>query len=388
MTGTDETALVAALLPPPALAEAVEAAWESGEAILPLNAGAPAAELRRLLDALRPTHVVDPDGRRPHPGGAPVAAGVAAVVVTSGTTGAAKGVELTRAGLEVMGRGYSAALGAGPGDRWLACLPLHHVAGLAIVGRSWVTGVPYTVHAGFDLDRVARSADAEGTTIVSVVPTTLRRLLDAGAPLERFRKVIVGGAPCPPELKERSAEAGIGLVDAYGLTETWGGCVLDGVPIDGAEARIEGGEILVRGAMVTRGYRSADEPFPVDDEGWLHTGDLGVWDEGRLAVVDRRKDLVISGGVNVSPTEVEAVLARHPGVADVCVVGAPDPEWGERVVACVVPADPANPPTVEALREHARELLSPAKLPRELVVVDEIPRTPGGKPLRRVLRDR
>src|SRR6185437_10035953 len=111
--------------------------------------------------------------------------------------GLPKGVELTRAGMEVMGRGYSAGLGAGPGDRWLACLPLHHVASLGALARSYVTGVPFTVHEGFDVERVARSPRTEGTTIVSLVPTTIRRLLDAGAPLHEFRWVIAGGAPCP-----------------------------------------------------------------------------------------------------------------------------------------------------------------------------------------------
>ncbi len=129
-----------------------------------------------------------------------------------------------------MGRGYSDGLDAGPADRWLACLPLHHVASLGVLARSYVTGVPYTVHDGFDLDRVARSPRTEGTTIVSLVPTTLRRLLDAGAPLHEYRLIVLGGAPCPPALRARAEEAGVGVVDAYGLSETWGGFALDGAP--------------------------------------------------------------------------------------------------------------------------------------------------------------
>ena len=390
MPSGDETPLVAALLPSTALAPAVVAAWETGEAVLPLDPAAPAAEIGRLLDVMRPTHLLDAGGRHPRHDGIPVPADTAAVVATSGTTGTPKGVELTGAGLELMGRGYSEGLDAGDGDRWLACLPLHHVAGLAILGRAWVTGVPYTTHDGFDLGRVAASPALEGTTIVSLVPTTLQRLLDAGAPLHEYRRVIVGGAPCPPALRARAASEGVAIVDAYGLSETWGGCVLNGTPIRGCDVHIaEDGEILVRGAMVMRCYRlePALTAEVLGDDGWLHTGDAGTFEHGVVTVTDRRKDIVISGGVNVSPTEVEDVLARHPDVADVGVAGSPDPEWGERVVAYVVPADAARPPTLEALRAFAREHLAPAKLPREVVVVSEIPRTPSGKALRRLLHD-
>jgi O-succinylbenzoic acid--CoA ligase len=292
--------------------------------------------------------------------------------------------------MQVMGRGYSAGLDAGPTDRWLACLPLHHVASLGALARSYVTGVPCTVHETFDLERVARSPRAEGTTIVSLVPTTIRRLLDAGAPLHEYRVVISGGAPCPPALRARAEEQGVGVVDAYGLSETWGGFALDGVPIAGAEVSLAvDGEVLVRGAMVMRGYRLDPErtASALDADGWFHTGDIGAIDDGRVRVVDRVKDLVITGGVNVSPTEVEGVLAHHPDVHDVCVVGVPDDEWGELVVAFVVARPGARAPSVDELRAFARERLSGAKLPRAARVVDAIPRTASGKPLRRLLRE-
>lgn len=391
--GSDaETAVVAAPLSGERLARAVLRAWDRGDAILPLDPAAPAAELRRLLARLRPTHLDEGDGPVPASrsewggAGVPAPAGTAAIVVTSGTTGEPKGVELTRAGMEVMGRGYSDGLGVGPGDRWLACLPLHHVASLGVLARAYVTGVPWTVHDGFDLERVAHAPRADGATIVSVVPTALRRLLGSGAPLREYRRVIVGGAPCPPALRARAEDAGAVVVDAYGMSETWGGWALDGIPIAGAQARVaDDGELLVRGAMVMRGYRldPAQTASVLDSDGWLHTGDVGTYDGGVVRVVDRKKDLVITGGVNVSPTEVEAVLAQHPAVDDVCVVGLPDDEWGERVVAYVV-AD--APPRVEDLRAFARDRLSAPKLPREVRVVTEIPRSPSGKPLRRLLR--
>lgn len=390
MPDPDQAALVAVRLPPTSAQPAIRACWDAGEAVLVLDPSAPPAEVDHLLDRLRPTALLDASGRRELPGGEPVDAGVAAVVVTSGTTGEPKGVELTRAGLVASGVAYSQALGAGPGDRWLCCLPLHHVAGLGIVARSWSTGTPVTVHDRFDPVAVAAAPDTASTTIVSLVPTTLRRLLhhDAAA-ASRYRRIVVGGAPTPTDLRERAGAAGAVLVDAYGLSETWGGCVLDGSPLPHVEARLAaGGEILLRGPMVMRGYRLDPEGTAavLDPDGWLHTGDLGVRDpDGRLRVVDRRREIVVTGGVNVSPTEVEGVLAGHPRVADVAVAGAPDPDWGERVVAYVVPSDPAAPPALAELRAFAADRLSAPKLPRQVVLVDEVPRSGGGKTLRRLL---
>jgi O-succinylbenzoic acid--CoA ligase len=388
VVAADETEVVAVVAAGDALAEAARTCWDEGRAILAVNPAFTAGEITTLLERLRPTHV----GATPFSGGVPAPADTAAIVVTSGTEGTPKGVELTRAGMDVMGRGYSAGLTASATDRWLACLPLHHVASLGALARSYVTGVPCTVHDRFDLERVARSPQDEGTTIVSLVPTTILRLLDAGAPLHEFRLVISGGAPCPPALRARAEDQGVGFVDAYGLSETWGGFALDGVPIAGAEVRIadHDGEILVRGPMVMRAYRldPTRTSAAIDPDGWFHTGDVGSLDEtGRVRVVDRLKDLVITGGVNVSPTEVEAVLAHHPDIDDVCVVGLPDGEWGELVVAFVVPRAGSPSPSIDDLRGFARERLSGAKLPRATRVVDAIPRTASGKPMRRLLRE-
>jgi O-succinylbenzoic acid--CoA ligase len=388
----DETDVVAVVASGNALADAARRSWDAGRAILPINPAFTAVEIATLLARLRPTHVAHgTQAAEPYDGGVRAPGGTAAIVVTSGTEGAPKGVELTSAGMEAMGRAYSAGLDAGLEDRWLACLPLHHVASLGALARAYVTGVPYTVHDTLDLERVARSPRDEGTTIVSLVPTVMKRLLDAGAPLHEFRRVITGGAPCPPALRARAEAAGVVLVDAYGLSETWGGFALDGRPIDGADVRLGDGddEILVRGRMVMRAYRldPGRTDAALEADGWFHTGDAGTIEAGRVSVTDRLKDVVISGGVNVSPTEVEAALVRHPDVADVCVVGVPDEEWGEIVTAFVVPRDGAAAPSIEELRAFGRSELSGAKLPRATRTVDTIPRTTSGKPLRRVLRE-
>jgi O-succinylbenzoic acid--CoA ligase len=355
--------------------------------VLPLDPAAPAPELRRILDAARPTHLLDGEGRRRWPGGEPVEDGIAAVVATSGTTGTPRAAELTAAGIEASARAVSAALHAGPGDHWLACVGMHSVAGLAIVARAWHGGLPVEVHDRFDADAVAEAARG-GATLVSVVPTMLARLLDVGADLGRFRRILLGGAPAPAALLERAERAGATVVRTYGLTETFGGVAHDGQPLDRVELAIgAGGEVKVRGPMVLRRYRRDPEgTLTALRDGWLHTADLGrIGPDGRLEVLGRRDDLVITGGVNVHPLEVEAVLGRHPAVADVAVGAAADREWGQRLVAYVVAAEGGPSPTLETLRAFTRERLGAAKAPRELVLVQGLPRTASGKILRRRL---
>jgi O-succinylbenzoic acid--CoA ligase len=322
---------------------------------------------------------------------------VAAVVATSGTSGAPKTVELGADAIRWSALATSGALAAGPGDRWLCCVPVHGVAGLAVLARAWHTGLPVEVHERFDPEAVRAAAGR--ATLVSLVPAMLRRLLAAGDEAARFRRVLLGGGPVPAALVEEATGRGVGLVRTYGLTETFGGMVHDGHPLDGAELRIGGvwtsgataseGEILVRGPMLFRRYRGDPaRTAAVLRDGWLRTGDLGrVGRDGRLAVLGRRDDLVISGGVNVHPDEVEAVLATHPGVAEAAVAGRPDPEWGQRVAAYVVPRDPASPPTLAELRAFTRRRLAAAKAPRELVLLPGLPRSPSGKLLRRLLPD-
>jgi O-succinylbenzoic acid--CoA ligase len=287
-------------------------------------------------------------------------------VATSGTTGVAKGVVLTHEAVEASARATSARLGVDPGrHRWLACLPLNHVGGLSVVTRSLYTGTRLTVLPGPDPGAVTAAAGPD--VMVALVATALRRV---GAAL--FHTVVLGGSAPPPDLPPN-------VVTTYGLTETGSGVVYDGWPLDGVEVGIgPGGEIRLRGPMLLRAYR--DGRVPLDPDGWLATGDIGAFGpDGRLQVAGRRGDMIVTGGENVWPGPVEDALRAHPGVADVAVAGRPDPEWGQRVVAWVVPADPADPPDLGELRDLVGERLARFAAPRQLVITDRLPRTSIGK---------
>ncbi|MCU1454330.1 MAG: menE [Acidimicrobiales bacterium] len=363
----------------PAFVAALQRIWDAGDAALPLDQRLPAPARRQLLISLAPAAVVDGDSseRRRlldvHP--QPTETGDALVVPTSGTTGAPRGVVLTHDALLAHAEAVHARLAVDPArDRWLACLPLAHVGGLGVVTRALLTGTPLDVVAGFDAATVAAAPRSLGTTLVSLVPTALDRV-DAAA----FRWVVLGGSADPGRRPGN-------VVRTYGLTETGGGVVYEGTPLDGIEVRLVDGEVQLRGLALLRAYRDGHDPR--DAEGWLPTGDLGSWDEhGRLVVQGRRGDLIVSGGENVWPTPVEAVLATHPAVAEVSVAGRPDPEWGERVVAWVVPQDAAAPPTLAELRAHVRRSLPAFTAPRQLVLVDRLPRTALGKVRRHDLGD-
>jgi len=385
---TGESPLIAIHLPPPEAAKAVRRAWDQGAAVTVVDPRAPHRRLASLMDALRPTHIVDQRGTERASGGRPVQGDVAAVVTTSGTTAEPRHVVLTRQAMESSARAVTAALEITPGeDRWLACVPLHHVAGLAIVARSYFCQTALAVHPSFDIGAVGEAADR--STVVSLVPTMLSRLIDADVPLRQFRRVLLGGGPIAPSLLGRAKDAGIEVTTTYGLTETGSGCVHDGKPLPGVEISISNnGEILVKGPVLMREYHH-DAPASrraFTDDGWLRTGDLGRLGADRhLCVIDRITDIIVTGGVNVSPTSVEAVLLEHPAVEDVCVTGASDEQWGERVVAFIVPRPGVEPPTLEELRTFSSERLMAAELPRELHVIASVPRSPGGKLLHRHL---
>jgi O-succinylbenzoic acid--CoA ligase len=298
------------------------------------------------------------------------------VIHTSGTTGVPKEVELSFANHAASVVASADGLGVDPGDRWLCPLPLHHVGGLNVLIRSVVNRTTVVLHDRFDVERVKGELEAGGLTLASLVPTMLARLRAAG--LSRtpgLRAIALGGGPIPPDLLDWARDAGIPVVPVYGMTETCSQVVAGspGRPLKGVELEIApDGEILVRGPMVARGAVAAD--------GWLHTGDQGRLDEdGRLHVLGRIKELIITGGENVAPLEVEQVLLAHPAVVDAGVAGLPDTDWGEAVTAFVVLREPAGD-----LREWCRERLAAFKVPKAIHVVPELPRNAGGK----LLRDR
>ncbi|MGH9056549.1 MAG: class I adenylate-forming enzyme family protein [Acidimicrobiales bacterium] len=358
----------------PAFVAALQRAWDRGDAALPLDQRLSAGAQAALVRQLRPSAVAGEGGESRLEGGLPVEAGDALVMATSGTTGAAKGVVLTRSAVEASASATTARLGVDPGrNRWLACLPLSHVGGLSVLTRSLLTGTPCTVLPGFDAEAVLEESGPE--VLVSLVPTALQRV-GAGS----FRTVVLGGSAPPADLPPNVATT-------YGLTETSSGVVYDGIALDGVEVALDPAtsEIRLRGPMLLRAYR--DGTCPLDGAGWFATGDAGSIDgEGRLQVDGRISDLIVTGGENVWPAPVEAALRRHRGVAEAAVAGRPDPVWGERVVAWLVPADPADPPALDELRALVAEAVAPYAAPREVVVVRELPRTAIGKVRRKALR--
>ena len=375
--------LVALRVAPSVMGAWLEHVWEHGDAALPLDPHASSSELTRVLRRLRPARLIsgsEQDGWREEPlaDATGVDEGTALVVATSGSTGEPKGVELGHAALTASTRASVRRLGCRRGESWLGCLPMHHVAGVQTLLRSWEMDAEPVVHDRFDVEEVARSEARH----VSLVPTQLARLLQAGVDLRHFDTVLLGGARPPTGLLERAAQAQVRVVVSYGMSETCGGCVYDGEPLDGVEAAIdEHDRIRLRGPVLFSGYREDPQATweAIDADGWFVTGDVGRWVEGRLEVVGRADDVVISGGENVPLQAVEVALRSHRGVHDAVAAGVEDPEWGHVVVAAVVPSDPEDPPTLDELREHVRHGHPPAFAPRRVVLVEEIPRDELGK---------
>lgn len=316
--------------------------------------------------------------------GAPIAGthdlGATAIVVhSSGTTSGPRPVELTYGNWLWSALGSAAALGVARDDAWLCALPLSHVGGLSILVRSAIYATSVVLHERFDAEAAADEI-ATRATLVSVVPTTLTRLLDAGLRHPpKLRAALVGGAPIAPALLERAAAAGVPTVSTYGLTEACSQVTTGGPPLFCTRVRIgPAREILVAGPTVAPGALARD--------GWLHTGDEGAFEDGRLRVTGRAGDTIITGGENVAPAEVEAVLESHPSVAEAAVHGTPDPEWGERVVATIV-LRAGETATEEELRGYCRVRLAGYKMPRVYRFSPELPRTASGKLLRRSLEE-
>ena len=444
LAGSDEPDRIAFLLDTrPAVAELFFAAMRLGSSVVPLNVRLTPAEVTEQIERTDPDALVcerETESTATEVFDGPTASvdapkrdGVRAladidtapvepatltpsteqlVMFTSGTTGRPKGVRLTVGNLVASATASAFRLGVSPGDRWLCCLPTYHMGGLAPVVRSALYGSTVVVQREFDAAATARVLDEYGITGVSLVPTMLSRLLDAGwGPSEQLRFVLLGGAPASDDLLARARERDVPACPTYGMTETASQIATatpeqaathrgtvgqplvntsvtvvdeDGDPVGPGET----GEIVVSGPTVTPGYLDpevTEEAFGPDG---LHTGDVGSRDEdGRLWIHNRVDDRIVTGGENVDPGEVVAVLRDHPDIRAAAVVGLDDPEWGERVAALVVPADGGSP-TADEIEVHCRERLAGFKLPRTVAFADELPRTASGTVDRGAVRER
>jgi O-succinylbenzoic acid--CoA ligase len=399
----------------PELVDRIQAIWDAGDAVAPLDPRLPPSERDRVVTALDPHVVIDADHQRiERPGAQSTDDGDALVIATSGTSGTPKGVVHTHKSIAASGRATSAALAVDPDrDRWLCCLPTAHIGGLSVILRAMVTGTPVEVHPQFDPDAVVDAA-RRGATLTSLVTRALHQI-----PSDAFRTILLGGA-APP--LDRPANT----VATYGMTETGSGVVYQWPPtspdgrrrqeiLDGCEVRIDtgragpadgnqsgdsdqpgdgdqpgagdrpgDGEILLRGPMLFRGYRDGTNPFTADR--WFPTGDLGRWtDDGRLVVLGRRGDVIVTGGEKVWPEPVERLLLTRDDVAEAAVIGRPDPEWGHRVTAVIVVPAGMTPPPLAALRDTIRTELPAWAAPKAVEVVDALPRTALGKIRRQAL---
>lgn len=367
-----------------------------GAVAAPVDLRMSARERARIADrcALRveqPLGDDDPAAPLPEPSGHELDA-TAVVIHTSGTSSAPKPIELSYGNLLWSALGSAVALGLDQEERWLCALPLSHVGGLSILVRSAIYATTAVIHERFKTERVLRALQEERITLVSLVATTLARLLDAG--LERppaLRCALTGGGPVPAALVQRAGAAGVPVSLTYGLTESCSQVTTTpvaaleagerdaGPPLFCTRARIaDDGEVLVAGPTVAS--------VAVAEDGWLYTGDLGALDaRGRLSVTGRKADTIISGGENVAPSEVEAVLEAHPAVLEAAVVGIPDERWGEAVVAIVV-AREGQAPFAEEIRAYCAAALAPYKVPKRIELrAEPLPRTRSGKLLRREL---
>lgn len=325
----------------------------------------------------------------------------ATIVFTSGTTGRPKGAVLTHGNHAASADAWAAVLRPAPGDRWLGCLPLFHVAGLAVLTRALRWGTELEIHPRFAPRAVADAIEV-GVTHLSLVAAQLTQLLDeASAPPvpATLRALLLGGGPAPPTLLARAQAAGYPVFTTYGMTETASGIAVGGLdvettgdptalrPLPGVDVRIGmDDEILVRGPMVVSGYLAApDATAAAVRDGWLHTGDTGSIDaDGLLHIGDRRDDLIISGGENVYPAEIEAVLRRHPGVVEAAVTAQQDVRWGTVPIAFIVPA-PGARPQADDLASLCRQELASFKVPVGFSIVAALPRDGLGKVRRRAL---
>ncbi|AXS79582.1 class I adenylate-forming enzyme family protein [Dechloromonas sp. HYN0024] len=317
----------------------------------------------------------------------------ALIIATSGSEGTPRAVVLGQRQLDAAAAASNALLPLHPGDIWLNCLPLYHIGGQAILWRCARASATMLLHNGFAAEDVAADLDSHPVTHISLVPAMLARLLDIGCrPPASLRVALIGGAALAQSLYDKAVATGWPLYPSYGMSETaaqfatfkpadgpWHAGLV-GQPMPGHDIRIgENGRLAVRGPQVMAGYIDGSG---IDADGWLTTGDLARIDScGSLTILGRADDMLISGGRNVHPQEIESCLAACPGVVDVAVTGQPDPVWGDLIVALIV-----GPTSPSELLAYARQHLPSAALPRRVLGVSGLPRTPTGKLERPALR--
>ena len=347
----------------------VQRAWSNGDAILPIDQRLRPSGKKMLLDTMAPSEVIDASFTASSlPNGRPMQDGDALVIASSGSTGSPKGIIHTHSSLLAGAQASASRLQLTSDDHWLVCIPVSHVGGFSVISRALHIGATLTLLPAFDVAAVQEAAK-NGATHASLVATALSRI-DASL----FRTILLGGSSAPDNLPSN-------VIATYGMTETGGGVVYNGQPLDNVEIKIVDGEIFLRCPMLMRAYRD-DQTISITD-GWYATGDIGEIDEnGKLSVRGRQSDMIITGGENVWPSVVEYSLASHPLVNQVVVRGMPDTTWGQRVVAYVVLNDSAQTPEVKLLsdlREHVKQTLPAFCAPQQIVVLAEIPRTSLGK---------
>jgi O-succinylbenzoic acid--CoA ligase len=372
----------------------VHAAARAGVAVALLNPRLTATETAALVASLQPATAADAlppqTALAPQPSGSVTAAidldAVQLLLFTSGTTGAPKAAQLTAGQLQASALASNQVIGLDASSRFLCCLPLFHIGGLSIALRCAAAGATLVLHERFDALATARALE-DGVTHVSLVASTLARtLLQLRRPLAHVRAALIGGGPVPQALLERARTAGLPVLQTYGLTETCAQVTCErpgeadgataGPSMPGMELRIQQGEIEVRGPALMLGYLG-QPPLPRD---WFRTGDLGALDDrGRLTVFARRVDLILSGGENVYPAEIEAALQEHPDVVEAAVVPVADPRWGQAGCAFVALRNDCD------LQAFLRGRLAGFKIPRQFVRVEALPRTAAGKVDRRAL---
>ena len=347
----------------------VQRAWSDGNAILPIDQRLRPAGKKMLMDTMAPSEIIDASFTASTlPNGRPMQDGDALVIASSGSTGSPKGIIHTHSSLLAGAQASAARLQLTSDDHWLVCIPVSHVGGFSVIARALHTSAALTLHPAFDAVAVQEAA-RNGATHTSLVATALSRI-----DTSLFKSILLGGSSAPANLSSN-------VITTYGMTETGGGVVYNGLPLENVEVKILQGEIHLRCPMLMRAYRN-DQSFSLNDE-WFATGDMGeLSEDGKLSVYGRRTDMIITGGENVWPAVVENSIASHPLINQVVVRGTPDATWGQRVVAYVVlneSAATSDAILLSDLRERVKQTLPAFCAPQQVVVLSQIPRTSLGK---------